>query len=358
MGQTVGFPHMALSADQRALLELLLHKGQSYDDIASLLDISEAEVRSRARWALAALGDADPDRNVALTDWLLGQADPIGRADAARRVREDPEDHRLAAKLIAALRELAPDADLPKLPADPGGGGFLRRGTPEAPIAPKAPAAESAPEASATAAPGPKRLSSLTPRQTRMIVGLGSAAVILIAVVLAITGAFGGDDEGTPEAQSTTTDPQAAVPDGDAATIPLKPVGGGDARGAMTVGVAGQDEPFLDVTAENLQAAPSDSTYFIWFMQDERSGYPYQPLDVDNSGAVSERFSLPSEFLGVALSSVSADIWISPLSELEKQIPDAVSKGAVVEIPGERVLTAPISRIAEAAGVGSGNETG
>ena len=87
---------MALSADQQAMLQLLLERGQSYTDLGSLLGAEEAEVRSRARAALTELAGADPDRNVGLTDYLLGQADPIGRADAVRHLKDDPADLELA----------------------------------------------------------------------------------------------------------------------------------------------------------------------------------------------------------------------------------------------------------------------
>ena len=85
---------MAITPDQQATLQLLLERGQRYADLAQLLGVDEAEVRDRARAALTELGGADPDRNVGLTDYLLGQADPIGRADASRHLREDSDDHR------------------------------------------------------------------------------------------------------------------------------------------------------------------------------------------------------------------------------------------------------------------------
>ena len=93
---------MAMTPDQRATLQLLLERGQTYSDLATLLAVDEAEVRDRARAALTELGGADPDRNVGLTDYLLGQADPIGRADASRHLRDDPGDHALATALAGA----------------------------------------------------------------------------------------------------------------------------------------------------------------------------------------------------------------------------------------------------------------
>src|ERR671914_2601653 len=107
---------MPLAQDQRAMLQLLLERGQSYEDIASLLGGSRDDVRRRARAALEELGGQDPDREVGLTDYMLGQADPIGRADAVRHLQSDPETLALAEKIAAQLQLLAPDAELPELP--------------------------------------------------------------------------------------------------------------------------------------------------------------------------------------------------------------------------------------------------
>ena len=115
---------VALSADQQAMLQLLLERGQSYADLASLLGVDEAEVRARARATLTELAGADPDRHVGLTDYLLGQADPIGRADAVRHLKDDPADLELATEVAQKIRLIAPDAELPQA---------SRRGAPPAP---------------------------------------------------------------------------------------------------------------------------------------------------------------------------------------------------------------------------------
>ena len=112
---------MAVTPDQQATLQLLLERGQSYADLARLLGQDEADVRARARAALTEIGGADPDRNVGLTDYLLGQADPIGRADASRHLRDDPADHQLATELCETLRAMYPAAELPRLPGEPRG---------------------------------------------------------------------------------------------------------------------------------------------------------------------------------------------------------------------------------------------
>src|SRR5512138_1102232 len=120
------------------MLQLLLEGGQGYADIGSLLGIAPDEVRSRARAALTEIGGADPDAQVGLTDYLLGQADPIGRADAVRHLQSDPEANALAQRLVQNLRLLAPKAQLPEIPEPRGG----RRAAP-----PPSPAATPAPQA-------------------------------------------------------------------------------------------------------------------------------------------------------------------------------------------------------------------
>jgi hypothetical protein len=112
---------VALTDEQRAMLQLLLEGGQGYPEIGSLLGISPEEVRSRARAALGEIGGADPDAQVPISDYLLGQADPIGRADAVRHLQSDPEANALAERLVAQLRLLAPRAELPEIPAARGG---------------------------------------------------------------------------------------------------------------------------------------------------------------------------------------------------------------------------------------------
>ena len=152
---------MAITPDQQATLQLLLERGQTYADLAKLLGQDESEVRARARGALTELGGADPDRNVGLTDYLLGQADPIGRADASRHLREDPADRQLAALLSEALRAMFPAAELPRLPGEPRGGAGRRR--------------RAAPAAGSTAAAERKSpLAGLSDSQSRLIVVVGA----------------------------------------------------------------------------------------------------------------------------------------------------------------------------------------
>jgi hypothetical protein len=201
------------------MLQLLLERGQSYDDLASILGVGSAEVRKRARTALTDLGGADPDRNVALTDYLLGQADPIDRADAVRHLKDDPEDLALVTELAQKLRLVAPEAELPRLPGEdrqPRPRGSTRRRLPK-PLKKLAPA----PRESTDGEPRPPR-TTLSRRQTQGIVVAACAAVLVAVGVLAIAGVFSSGSEG-----STTTTSSAssqAPPSGTVQGYPLLPI--------------------------------------------------------------------------------------------------------------------------------------
>ena len=196
---------MPVTDEQRAMLQLLLEGGQGYEDIGSLLGIPPDEVRSRARAALTEIGGADPDAQVGLSDYLLGQADPIGRADAVRQLQSDPEANALAQRLVQNLRLLAPRASLPEIPEPRGG----RRAAAPPPPAPaplllctrggpgtaEHPSSAEGPGFSSRAAGFFSGRGSLSgKRRTQAIVG--GAAVLVIAIVVIVVATSGGGGGG------------------------------------------------------------------------------------------------------------------------------------------------------------------
>src|SRR5919197_2885571 len=193
---------MALAPDQQAMLQLMLERGQSYSDLASMLGVDEDEVRARARAALTELAGADPDRNVGLTDYLLGQADPIDRADAVRHLKDDPEDLALATELAQKLRLVAPEAQLPRLPGSERHPGPRRKAR-EVP----APLRKVLPRRRGGEEPGEPRppRTTLTRRQTQGMVVAGCAAVLIAVGALAIAGVFSGSDGSASSATATTS---------------------------------------------------------------------------------------------------------------------------------------------------------
>jgi hypothetical protein len=114
----------SLPGDQRAVLQLVLSRGRSYDEIARLLSINPAAVRERALAALDALG---PDTGVAaenraqIADYLLGQLSDQREIDAVRDLLARSPSERAWARVVAS--ELAPLATdgLPEIPTETSG---------------------------------------------------------------------------------------------------------------------------------------------------------------------------------------------------------------------------------------------
>jgi len=332
---------MALSADQQAMLQLLLERGQSYEDIAGVLGVGIEEVRSRARAALTELGGSDPDVEVGLTDYLLGQADPIGRADAVRHLQADPDSRQLASELLDRLREIAPEAQLPQLPKPRERRGRRRR---------KEPAA-----ATAAAEPSGRRLrDTLSQRQRQVIAVLVALAVLVIAGALAITGALGGGEESEPATQTEATTAAEDV----LATVSLEPQGGGEASGEAAFGLAAGDQPFVDLNLSGLSATAPGQAYVVWLLLTEDQGYPLSPVEPAEDGSFSDRVPIPQFAIPIASRARSVDISLSENRSLLQNLQEAVrEQKPVLRYQGESVLRGEIPAAAQGGAQGQGQGT-
>ena len=311
---------MAVTDEQRAMLQLLLEGGQGYEDIGSLLGIAPDEVRSRARSALTEIGGADPDAQVGLSDYLLGQADPIGRADAVRHLQSDPETNALAQRLVQNLRLLAPRAELPEIPEPRGGRRAASPPPPPAAAPPPTPSATQAP-APAKAAPGAANgpgfasraagffsgLGSTSgKRRTQLIVG-GAAALVLVIVVLVLVTSGGGDGSSDCKPLDVSAAQQAGVP-----TTKLNPVGdaaNGDCAptGQVTlVPVSPQNQQTkkpaisgfaLQTNAAHLEPSANGEEYVLWLYGSDQQARPIGQETVGDNGNLTGAAPLPTQEL-------------------------------------------------------------
>src|SRR5687768_14309474 len=110
-----------LPPEQRAILELVLQRRQSYSDLADMLGMPTARVRELARAALTDLsprsaGRVDPEWRGQVADYLLGQqTGPEGTATRGHLKRSEPA--RLwALSLLDSLDHIYDESDLPVIP--------------------------------------------------------------------------------------------------------------------------------------------------------------------------------------------------------------------------------------------------
>jgi hypothetical protein len=356
---------VALTDEQRTMLQLLLEGGQRYEDIGSLLGISADEVRSRARGALQEIGGADPDAQVGLSDYLLGQADPIGRADAVRHLQSDPEANALAERLVQNLRLLAPKAELPEVPEPRGG----RKAAPPPPPAAPAQAPPATPPAPGAPAPakGPGFASRVAGafagltrssgrRRTQFVVG-GAALLALVIVVVVVATSGGSSDGNDCQGVDTSTAQQAGVP-----TIKLTATGAAadedcPPSGQITLGATqqatnnkNQTPTFaLQANAVHLPPSANGERYLLWLYKSDTQSLPLGQETFDDSGnltggvpLIAQQVLLLPAFDSIRISKVSS----TEAQQIQQSLQQQGKKASgVIQFVGQPMLQGNISEL-------------
>jgi hypothetical protein len=233
----------SLPADQKAVLQLLLKQGKSYDDLAGLLRTTPDQVRERALMALDALGSGDPqglsdDRADEIADYLLGQQSATGRAQTRTFLEGSAAGRAWARSIAGELRPVAGDG-LPEIPAEPQ---------------------ETAEAFDALEARSRARDDQASRSRIGGIVLLAGAGLLLALVILVLTGVIGGGDDEAPTSASTTTPTATTAPEV-VTQINFEPAAqGSDALGVANV-VRQADVFALAVIAQGL---PAGNRYAVW----------------------------------------------------------------------------------------------
>ncbi|HWH94699.1 MAG TPA: sigma factor-like helix-turn-helix DNA-binding protein [Baekduia sp.] len=239
-----------LPADQKAVLQLVLRQGRTYEEIASLLKISPEAVRDRALTALDAIGPQDvtgveEDRQDEIGDHLLGQQSAAARA-ATREHLEGSQPARDWARAVAGeLRTagVAGENALPEIPADP---------------------AAVDEDFDALAARRGARADQQRSSRLGGLLLIVAAVIIVAGGVLVLTNVLGGDDDdGSPNAAATTTTATSAT---DATTnveqqINLTPPGGGNKPLGVANIVSQSGKRAIAVVGQDL---PASGHYVLW----------------------------------------------------------------------------------------------
>lgn len=330
---------MALADEQRSLLQLLLEGGQSYDDIGSLLGTGSDQVRERAREALTEIGGADPDAQVGLTDYLLGKADPIGRADVVRHLQNDPESNALAASILIQLRLLAPGADLPQIPEAKGG----RRGA-ATPSSASAGPASAEPASPKTAGPSIRdRLSGVggDPDKRKIAIAAVLAGLLVLAIVAAvfISGGDDGDDDGDTQAGGATT---ATTADQELVIVGLEPISGGSEAAGQAVFAQAQDQPLLQINLTGLEPAGQGQSYIVWLYSSQSLAYPIARDSVGQNGNLTGAAAIPQQILPLLGQFGCVDVSLASNQETQAALQAAVDGESLPAHSGQTVLRGQI----------------
>jgi hypothetical protein len=179
MSRLEDLPH-----DHKAALSLLLRRGESYADLAGLLNIPERAVHDRAHAALAMLAPREarvvpPERREEIGEFMLGQQ--RGEADRASTLSylRDSAEARAWARALAGELSTLPGGVVPELPgeATPADNGSLRGASALAP-----------PPAPLTTAPGDVTAPRAASRTALPVSREAGAALLAALAAIALAG--------------------------------------------------------------------------------------------------------------------------------------------------------------------------
>jgi hypothetical protein len=287
-----------LPAEQRAILELVVGRGQSYEELSGMLGMPASRVRELAREALGDLAPAtaarvDADWRDQIADYVLGQqGGPESTATRGHLKRSEPA-RAWAYSLLDSLGHLFPNGSMPQIPeADAAETVPMPAPKREAAPAPApTPAAAALPAASGGGlSPG----ASAIVRRRRIIGGV-LAAIVVAAVILLVTGAFSGNDN----KGSSTTAGNTGTTGGAATKLlsegVLKPVNGAKGSGIAVVIQQG-NQTQLVIQATKLQPTTQQTAYEVWLYNSNSDAVALGAQFTDQQGTLQGRGPVPNSW--------------------------------------------------------------
>ena len=304
-----------LPDDQRAVLQLVLQRGRSYDQIAELLSIDRAAVRQRALAAFDALGpqtSVAPEQRALITDYLLGQLPARVSQDTADRLADSPAERAWARVVASELAPVATDP-LPEIPVERGRGQPVAAGSETEPTRAREQAAASA----ALGRPEPaSQQEARGPRSSRRggAILLGVVALVIVAIVvivLATSGSSGNSSSTTsstaasaPQTTSTAASTATSTATSTAATSTPQivgqinltpPLSGSKAKGAAFVVKRGSQTAII-VQGQSIPANSKHDAYAVWLFNSNTDNHllGFVNPGVGTSGKLSTAGALPA----------------------------------------------------------------
>lgn len=283
-----------LSAEQRAIIELVLKQGQSYDELGEMLGMPTSRVRELARDALARLSPVsaaavDDDWRGQLGDYLLNQQSGPESTATRGHLRHSESARGWGRSVLDSLEQFYTDGNIPQIPEGEAAPEPRRRRQrkakePKEPKEPREPKQPRRRDLSPGAAAAVRR---------RRIIGIGALAAIVLFGVLAWPGKvllFKGDDEPASARKASAATPRIV------GQLVLRPQGN---QGRNTAGIAviaergGQRQ--LIVQAQ-LPANKDREAYEVWLYNSKGDARSLGAQVTDKQGAFQGAGPLPGNF--------------------------------------------------------------
>jgi Anti-sigma-K factor rskA/Sigma-70, region 4 len=290
-----------LSAEQKAILELVLKQGRSYGQLADTLGMSEARVRELARDALVELAPisaqrVEDDWRGQLADYVLGQQSGPETTATRGHLRRSEAARSWMHSLLDSLDGLYEDRDAPVIPDSERGRDRSRRAAAHGP--------------SGQAAAAPRR------RRRRLLAGVGALALVVLAAVLMWpVGVLMGDDDGDGASGGTVTNASSQQ------TATRGPAG-------IAIVADRNGKRQLIVQAAGLQPSGQNQAYEVWLYNSRTDAKSIGAQVTDQNGNYQGAGPLPADYSKYRFIDVSRE----PVNKDPSHSGDSVLRGRVTKL--------------------------
>lgn len=257
-----------LSDEQRAIVELVLQQGKSYEELSDLLGLPERRVRDLARDALVDLAPlsaraVEEDWRGQLADYVLGQQAGPEVTATRGHMRRSEAARVWTRSLLDSLEQLYPNGDVPAVPD--GERGRSRAG--------RQPAAATGGEAI---------------KRRRILAAGGVVALLLVGLLVWPGGQLtGGDDDEGRASSDSGSEPRSAAGQGDAVSA--------KAEGEAIIAKQGGATQLV-VTATGLEPSTQQNAYQVWLYNSAQDRKSLGATVTDQQGGLRSGGRLPPDY--------------------------------------------------------------
>jgi len=302
-----------LSAEQRAIIELVLKQGQTYDELGDMLGMPTTRVMELAQTSLVTLSpvsaaEVDGHWRGQVADYLLGQQSASESTATRGHLRRSEAARAWARSLLDSLDQLYLPANMPTIPAGDSGeasepprarGGWresagVQPGEKQGTVAREPADEEDLPGPQSPSGEGGPPHAELSPevrRRRATVAGAGALALVVLgAIFLWPIGVLSSGDEDEDASARDNERPAPRV----IGQLVLKPVEGAEGAGVAAIAQRGKERQLI--VQARLTPNKNREAYEVWLYNSDGNAKSLGAQVTDRQGTYQGAATLPADF--------------------------------------------------------------
>jgi hypothetical protein len=282
-----------LSAEQRAIIELVLKQGKSYEALGEMLAMPRERVQALARQSLLKLSPVsaagvDAEWRGQIADYLLQQQSGEESTATRGHLRRSEGARAWSRSVLDSLDQFYDPANLPTIPDGDGGAPPAARPSWRSELREKLPSKEAPADESSEERKGlsPEAKAVVRRRQIAAAAALGLVALLAL-LVWPIGLLSGGDDDKETPTQTRRASPRVV------GQLLLQPVEGAKGTGVAVIAARGEKRQLI--VQARLPATPNGEAYEVWLYNSDRDARSLGAQITDRRGMFQGAGTLPED---------------------------------------------------------------